>query len=102
MNSGNNYTIKISKIDEEESQKKNDNIIVINNNSFLNNNNSKYFRYNSPKGKYNSLKLLTRFSNFDKSKELQNSINKLDDSKTVSKVKNIIKNNHLDFVKVKQ
>jgi len=98
----NNYTIKINKIDEEESQQKNDNIIVINNNSFLNNsNNNKYIRYNSPKGKYNSLKLLSRYVNFDKSKEFQNSLNKLDDAKSVSKVKNIIKNNHLDFVKVK-
>jgi len=104
INPGNNYKIKINKIDDEESQKKNDNIIVINNNSFLNNssnNNNRYIRYNSPKGKYNSLKLLSRYVNFDKSKEFQNSLNKLDDSKSVSKVKNIIKNNHLDFVKVK-
>ena len=102
MSQDNNYTIKINKIDEEESQQKKDNIIVINNNSFLNNNNNnKYIRYNSPKGKYDSLKLLSRYVNFEKTKDSQNSVNKFDDSKSFAKAKNIIRNNHLDFVKVK-
>jgi hypothetical protein len=102
MNQENNYTINLNTIDEEEgSQQKNDNIIVINNNSFMNNSSNKYSRYNSPKGKYNSLKLLSSYENFDKFKDCQNSRNKFDDSKSISKVKNIIRNNHLDFVKVK-
>ena len=102
INQENNYTIKINKINEEESQQKKDNIIVINNNSFLNNrSNNKCIRYNSPKGKYNSLKLLSKYVNFDKFKDFQYSVNRFDDSKSISKAKNIIRNNHLDFVKVK-
>lgn len=66
-----------------------------------NNNNNKYIRYNSPKGKYDSLKLLSRYVNFEKTKDSQNSGNKFDDSKSFAKAKNIIRNNHLDFVKVK-
>ena len=101
----NNYTIKISKINEEKERNKADNIIVINNNSFINENiHNKYISKKSL-NKYNSLKIDKKryddkfedLRGYQKTYTLNKSSN---ESPSITKIKTIIKNNDLNFVKV--
>ena len=104
----NNYTIKINRIENEEKNfgKNNDNLIVINNNSFINDNSNIKYISNSSVPKNNSLKLVSKYDNnfenlqgYHKTFTYNKSSN---ESQSYSNIKTIIKNNDLDFVKVKK
>jgi hypothetical protein len=98
INSTNNYTIKISKIDnnEEKDGKKSDNIIVINNNSFMNDSNNKYIT-NNTLGKKNSLKLLPKYTNLDQLNNYHKTLtyNMLGEPESLSR--NIPKNKNMNL-----
>ena len=103
-NNNNNYTIKINRIESEDKEmgKKSDNIIVINNNSFVNDNSNNKYIDNSLE-KYNSLKVVNRYNNFENIHGYHKiyTYNKAKNESSSLKNKNsIIKDNNLTFVKV--
>ena len=102
INTTNNYTIKINKIDnsEEKDGKKSDNIIVINNNSFMNDSNNKYISNNSLE-KNNSLKLLSKSSNFDKLNNYHKAYTYSRSGESESVSKSVSKNKNINLNKTK-
>ena len=105
----NKYTIKINRIDSEEKErpKKTDNIIVINNNSFMNDNSKNKYISNSSLEKYNSLKLIDKYDKIENLKGLHKVFTynrspneSKSQTQSISKIKSIIKDNNLSFIKV--
>ena len=109
-NLNNNYAIKINKNrndeDKIEEGNKSDNIFVINNNSFMNNKANNKFIQNDALEKYNTIKLENKYNKFENLKDSYckaYTYNKSAcDSPTMHNLKTIIKNNDLDFVKIKK
>ena len=110
----NNYRIKINKINENYDEvadktgfgQKSENIIVINNNSFMNNNTNNRFISNNSLEKYNSLKLVNKFNKFENLNGLYHKTytynKKTYESPSIFNINSVVKNNNLDFVKVKK
>ena len=105
INTTNNYTIKINKIDNSEDKdgKKSDNIIVINNNSFMNDSNHKYLSNNTLE-KNNTLKLLSKYTNFDQLNNYHKTFtyNKSGESESVSRSVSKNKNTNINLTKIQK
>ena len=107
INNSNNYTIRINKIesDGKEKGKNGDNIIVINNNSFMNDNINNNYISNDSIEKHNySLNIDNKKNKFEDLKKYHKTFtyNKSsNESQSVSKLKDVLKNNNLNDKKIK-
>jgi hypothetical protein len=101
----NNYQIKINKIENEgnKNNKNGDNIIVINNNSFMNENTNNNIISSGNEKIDNSFNLEDKLNKFQNCNSYRKTFtyNKLpiDSSQSASKLKTVIKNNNLNFIK---
>ena len=103
INTTSNYTIKINKIENNEDKdgKKSDNIIVINNNSFMNDSNNKYISSNTLE-KNNSLKLLSKNTNFDQKDNYHKAFTYKKSGESESASRSVPKNKNMSLTKIQK